>query len=156
MPDTALNLSAFDPADWAGATPDETLAAGATEYSVSEARDIVRRFAEVTTSCDPDAYVEGFTEDQVTSFNKRPDIRGRPALRDFMAPSFARWAAPGVDYLCRKTLRALAGDTFGVVWLDSWTDPDSGGAMRGKGLEFWKMREGRIARWDAAYFVWKP
>ncbi|MGM0583955.1 MAG: nuclear transport factor 2 family protein [Pseudomonadota bacterium] len=144
----------IDVSEWTGETPDETLAVGAGEYSVAEARAIVQRFAEVTTSLDPDAFAEGFTEDSVTNFNEHSNIIGRQGIRDFMAPRFAHLGAGG-DFLCRKTLRSLTGHVFGAIWINHWVDGKSGALMRSKGVEFWTMRDGLIARWDASLFAWK-
>jgi nuclear transport factor 2 (NTF2) superfamily protein len=139
---------------WAGETPDEVLQLGAKEYCVADARAIVRRFAEVTTSLDVDAFVSGFTADSVTAFNQHPEIQGRDALRSFMEPRFAKLAEPGADYRCRKFLRSLNGNVFGVIWLSEWTDVQNDQPMQQKGVESWVMDDGRIGRWDAAAFVW--
>ena len=135
---------------WTGATTDETLALGAREYSVPQAKAIVQFFAEVTTSLDVDRFVAGFTENSVTARDEHPDIIGQAALRAFMAPRFVHFGRPGTNYHCHKVLRALNGNVFGVIWVIHWQEPDTGRAMRGKGLEYWMMDDGRIARWDAA------
>ncbi|MCX7364790.1 MAG: nuclear transport factor 2 family protein [Alphaproteobacteria bacterium] len=156
MPDVAMpaDFATIDITPWTGETPDEVLAAGAGEYSVAEARAIVRHFAEVSTSCDIDAFAQGFTEDCVISFNEHANIVGHAGLRALMAPRFARFTAPGTRYLCRKALRSLTGNTFGVIWINHWIDPETHKTMRSKGVEFWSMRAGRIARWDAAIVAW--
>lgn len=156
MPDVAapIDFAATDIGPWTGNTPDEVLAAGAREYSVGQAKAIVQRFAEVSTSCDIDTFLSGFTEDCVVSFNEQAEIRGHGALRALMAPRFARFSAPGTRYLCRKALRSLTGNIFGVIWINHWIDPDTRKTMRSKGIEFWMMRDGRIARWDASIVAW--
>ena len=120
----------------------------------AEAKAIVQRFAEVSTSCDIDVFLSGFTDDCVVSFNEHAEIRGHDGLRVLMAPRFARFSAPSAAFLCRKVLRSLTGNVFGVVWINHWIDPDSRKAMRSKGLEFWTMRKGLIARWDASVLGW--
>jgi hypothetical protein len=156
MPDFAIatDFASIDITPWAGETPDDVLAAGAREYSVAEAKAIVQRFAEVSTSCTPDTFISGFTEDCIVSFNEHANIVGPAALRAFMLPRFTMFSAPGTNYLCRKVLRSLCGSTFGVVWINHWIDTKSGKTMRSKGLEYWNMRDGRIARWDAAIVAW--
>ena len=37
----------------------------------------------------------------------------------------------------------------------AWEDRDSGKQMAGRGLEVWRMRDGMIAVWDAAFNVWE-
>jgi hypothetical protein len=157
IPDTghAADFAAPDITPWSGETPDDVLAIGVREYSVAEAKAIVRRFAEVTTSCDVDAFVAGFTDDCVVSFNEHADITGHEALRTFMMPLFAGYGRPEVRFLCRKVLRSLTGNVFGVIWVNHWIDAKTRKAMRSKGLEYWIMRDGRIARWDAAVWAWR-
>jgi ketosteroid isomerase-like protein len=139
---------------WTGETPDSVLAAGATEYSVSEARAIVAEFAKVTTSLDIDAVIQGFTEDCIVSFNEHAGIGGRQGVRDLMGPRFEHLAAPGSDFVCRKALRSLSGNVFGVIWLNDWRDANAKKPMRSKGVEFWLMHKGRIARWDCCVCAW--
>jgi hypothetical protein len=156
MPDvvTQQDYAAIDITPWTGETPEETLALGAGEYSVAEAKDIVRRFAAVSTSCNLENFVGGFTEDCIVSFNEHANLVGHDTLRGLMAPRFARFSAPGTQYLCRKVLRSLAGSIFGVIWLNHWIDTETRKPMRSKGVEFWIMRKGRIARWDASITAW--
>ena len=150
----ALSAAALDITPWAGATPDETLALGATEYSVAQAKEIVRTFAEVTTTCDTERFVSGFTPDCIVSFNEHANLVGHDALRRFMGPRFAHFGRPGTSYVCRKVLRSLTGNIFGVIWISDWREPDTGQQMRSKGVEFWVMDAGRIARWDAGFAAW--
>jgi hypothetical protein len=156
VPDQVLqtDFATIDLGPWTGATPDDVLAAGAREYTVAQAKDIVSRFAAVSTSCDIDTFVSGFTEDCSVSFNEHAGMVGHAALRAFMAPRFARFSAPGANYLCRKVLRSLTGNVFGVIWINHWIDEESRRTMRSKGIEFWIMKDGRIARWDASITAW--
>lgn len=144
----------IDISPWAGATPDDMLALGAREYSVERAKAIVQFFAEVSTSCDVDHFMTGFTDNAVVSFNDTADITGQAAIRAFMAPRFAHFGRPGSGFLCRKQLRALNGNLFGVIWVNHWREPETGREMRAKGFEYWMMEQGRIARWDASITAW--
>ena len=139
---------------WTGETPDSVLESGASEYSVAEARAIVARFAEVTTSLDINTFVQGFTEDCIVSFNEHAEMNGREAVRQLMGPRFDHLAAPGSEFICRKALRSLTGNVFGVIWLNNWVDAKAGRPMRSKGVEFWVMKESRIARWDCSSTAW--
>jgi hypothetical protein len=156
MPDQALRVdfATIDLLPWAGETPDDVLAVGAREYPVAEAKAIVQHFAAVSTSCNIDTFASGFTEDCVVSFNEHAGMVGHAALRAFMKPRFDRFSAPGTHYLCRKVLRSLCGPVFGVIWINHWIDPETQKTMRSKGLEYWVMRDGRIARWDASITAW--
>ncbi len=50
---------------------------------------------------------------------------------------------------------AIEGNILANVWEGTWEDASSGKQMTGRGLEFWKMRDGMIAVWDAAFNVWE-
>lgn len=134
------------------ATDDDVLEAGTSVIGVDEARALVKLFADVTTSRDPDAFVAGFTEDSITWFPPQPEVRGRKALRDFMAGGFGAF---GDDFVCTKSLRTISGNVLGVTWVNSWTHRKTGEPMTARGVEFWIMRDGKIARWDCAQVAWK-
>lgn len=124
-------------------TNDDMLAAGPSIYSVAEARRIVQFFAEVTTSQNAEAFANGFTEDCVVLFPPIPILRGRKAVLDWRA-SRERFN----DFVCRKSLRALSGNVFGVTYLSRWTDPKTRAPQERRGVEFWVMDSEQIARWD--------
>jgi nuclear transport factor 2 (NTF2) superfamily protein len=128
-------------------TDDAALNAGSAVIPVAKAKALVDMFAKVTTSRDADAFVEGFTEDCVVRFNTT-EVRGRDALREFMASRFARFSD---SYKCEKTLRSISGNVLGVAWLSTWKDPKTKEQMKGRGSEFWVMRGDQIARWDATF-----
>ena len=117
-------------------TQDEMLDAGSSIFTIEKARALVELFAQVTTSRDADAFVEGFTEDCVVRFNTS-GISGRDELRDFMSARFEKF---GEDYKCEKMLRAISGNVLGVAWLSTWKDETSGEMQQGRGSEFWIMR----------------
>ena len=50
---------------------------------------------------------------------------------------------------------AIEGNTLANIWEGTWEDASTGKQMGGRGLEFWKMRDGMIAVWDAAFNVWE-
>ena len=52
---------------------------------------------------------------------------------------------------CAKQFRALAGDTIANSWEGEWQDRVTGKQMAGRGVEVWKMRDGKIAVWEAAF-----
>jgi ketosteroid isomerase-like protein len=137
---------------WSGATADEALQMGVGNYSVEHARRIVESFAAVTTTQDVRDFIEGFTEDCVVHLAPLPIVEGREALASVMSGIFS---ADRENFRCQKVLRSLNGDTFGVVWINCWTDRQSGKSMLSKGVEFWQMRVGRIARWDGAAAAWE-
>ena len=55
----------------------------------------------------------------------------------------------------RSWPRAFAGDTIANVWEGTWEDAKTGKRMAGRGLEVWRMRDGMIAVWEAAFNVWE-
>jgi nuclear transport factor 2 (NTF2) superfamily protein len=94
---------------------------------------------------------EGFTEDAVARFADFPEMRGRAAIMRFLTARFARTQG----YRLKKTLRCLMGDVLGNSWDATWVDAKTGKPMIGRGMEFWVVRDGRIAEWDATFNVWE-
>ncbi len=129
-------------------TDDTVLAEGVSVISVSDARALVERLAQVTTSRDVERFCDGFTDDCVVRFNCGPEVVGREALRKFMTAGFRFYPAP---YRCDKRLRSISGNFLGVEYVNTWRDVASGEQKIGRGSEFWIMRAARIARWDAVF-----
>jgi nuclear transport factor 2 (NTF2) superfamily protein len=94
---------------------------------------------------------QGFTEDAVARFADFPEMHGRDAIMDFLKARFARTK----DYKLTKTLHVLMGDMLANTWDASWQDARTGKAMLGRGTEVWRVRDGRIALWDATFNVWE-
>lgn len=42
-------------------------------------------------------------------------------------------------------------DVITNFWHGQWDDADTGRRMRGFGVEVWKMRDGKIAVWEASF-----
>lgn len=91
--------------------------------------------------------LEGFTEDAEVLFGPMPPIRGRTEIEAFLRARFKRQ----LNYRLEKELRMVDGDKMAVVWNGWWDDAVTGEAMRGRGVEIWTIRGGRIARWEAAF-----
>jgi nuclear transport factor 2 (NTF2) superfamily protein len=125
-------------------TAQETSSNPATE---EEARAFVKRVEALFMPWNVEALVDGFTPDCVVRFGSLPEFRGREALRDF----FCARRAKQRGYRLRKQLRVLSNDTLTNVWDGEWQDADTGLPMKGFGVEVWVMREGKIARWEAAF-----
>lgn len=102
-------------------------------------------------AADLDAIGAGFTEDAVARFADFPEMHGRDAIIRFLTARFARTKG----YRLKKTLRCLMGDVLGNTWDATWEDARTGKAMQGRGTEFWVVRDGRIALWDATFNVWE-
>lgn len=94
-----------------------------------------------------DALVAGFTEDCTVRFGTLPEFRGRDALRKF----FEARRAKQKNYRLNKQLRSLVGDTMTNVWEGTWQDAETGVAMTGFGVEVWTLRDGLVAKWEAAF-----
>ena len=99
---------------------------------------------------DMEALVKGFTEDCIVRFSEQPERRGREALRQLFAARLGRQK----NYRLKKTCLALEGNVLTNIWEGTWEDRDTGKTMVGRGLEVWRMRDGMIAVWDAAFNVW--
>jgi nuclear transport factor 2 (NTF2) superfamily protein len=112
-----------------------------------EARAFVNRVASLFMPWNIEALVEGFTHDCVVRFGSLPEFRGREALRDFFCARRAKQSG----YRLQKHFRVLSNDTLTNVWEGEWLDAETGVPMRGFGVEVWVLREGKIARWEAAF-----
>lgn len=133
------------------ATDDAVLASGTSEFTVSDARALVKLFAEVTTSKDVDAFLSGFVEDCVVQYSHFPIMRGKTTFRPFVVEMFS----PRIEHFhCEKSLRMLNGNVIGGTWTATWLDGKTKKKKAGRGFEFWIMRNKLIARWDAAFNSW--
>jgi nuclear transport factor 2 (NTF2) superfamily protein len=94
---------------------------------------------------------QGFTEDAVASFADFPAMHGRKAIMRFLQARFARTKG----YKLKKTLRVLMGDVLANTWDATWEDTQTGKPMQGRGTEIWRVRNGRIALWDATFNAWE-
>jgi nuclear transport factor 2 (NTF2) superfamily protein len=111
-----------------------------------EAHALVKHVESLFMPWNVEALVAGFTQDCVVRFGT-VELRGHPALRDF----FVARSAKQKNYRLNKRLCALTHDTLANVWDGEWEDAETGIAMQGFGVEVWVMRDGKIARWEAAF-----
>lgn len=94
---------------------------------------------------------QGFTEDAIALFADFPEMHGREAIMRFLRARFARTKG----YRLKKTLRVLMDDLLSNTWDATWEDAQTGKPMQGRGTEIWRVRDGRIALWDATFNVWE-
>jgi uncharacterized protein len=127
-----------------------TFPKGEDDWSREQANRLLRAVEDLFHQRDLDGLANGFTEDCVVRFAEQPERRGRQALRELFTARFARQR----NYRLSKTLMALEGNVLANVWEGTWQDRDTGQPMCGRGVEVWKMRDGMIAVWDAAFNVW--
>ncbi len=95
-------------------------------------------------------YMDGFTDDIVVDFADLPTIRGKDQLEQIMRARFARQKR----YRLKKALRFVFGNTIVGSWTADWTDGVTGRPMKGKGIEFVEIRDGKCARWEATFNAW--
>lgn len=131
-------------------TATATFPKGEDAWTEEQANALLREVEDIFHRRDLDALVNGFTEDCVVRFSEQPEFQGRQALRKLFAARFARQK----DYRLRKTLRMLHGNMLGNVWTGAWEDARTGRRMEGFGVEFWTMRDGKIAIWEASFSAW--
>ena len=120
---------------------------GKNPASAEEARALIKRVVSLFMPWNIDGLVNGFTPECVVRFGTLPEIRGAAALRSFLEARRAKQK----NYRLKKELRTLAGDTMTNVWEGEWDDAETGTAMKGFGVEFWKLKAGKIAVWEAAF-----
>jgi len=100
---------------------------------------------------DVEGILDGFTDDVVIRFGDLPEINGKADAETFLRTRFARQK----DYTLTKTLRALDGDIIGNFWDGTWNDTQTGKDMQCVGTEFWTIRDGKIAVWEATINIWE-
>ncbi len=102
-------------------------------------------------SADIEACLGAFTDDVVVRFADIPEICGKAGLERFLRARFARQR----NYRLTKHLRMVDDDKVGSLWEGDWEDAQTGQKMRGRGIEFWTVRDGKISVWEAVFNVWK-
>jgi len=128
-----------------------TFPKGEDAWTHQQTDALLRSVEEMFHRRDVEALVKGFTEDCIVRFAEQPERRGREALRLLLTARLARQK----NYRLKKTCLALEGNVLVNTWEGAWEDRDTGKAMVGRGLEVWRMRDGMIAVWDAAFNVWE-
>jgi nuclear transport factor 2 (NTF2) superfamily protein len=115
--------------------------------TAEDARALVQYVESLFMPWNIDALVDGFTDDCVVRFGTLPEFHGREALRTF----FTARSAKQKDYRLTKQFRSLMDDMITNIWEGEWEDVTRGRPMKGYGVEVWKMRDGKIAVWEAAF-----
>ena len=116
-----------------------------------EATRLVKAVEDAFAAADLDRIAAGFTEDAVARFADFPEMHGREAIMRFVRARFARTK----DYRLTKRLHVLMDDMLANTWDASWQDAQTGKPMLGRGTEIWRLRDGRIALWDATFNAWE-
>lgn len=127
--------------------------------NVMTAKAVTREFAlklvqnveDIFARGDVEAILQGYTDDIVIRFADIPEIRGKAAAEKFLRARFARQR----NYRLRKVLRMLEGNMLGNYWDGEWEDAITGKTMCGRGTEFWTIRDGKVALWEATFNVWE-
>ena len=120
-------------------------------YRWEAAKRLVQDVEDAFGAADLARIEQGFTEDAVARFADFPgDARAR---RDHGVPACA--VRPHQGLQAEKTLHVLMGDMLANTWDASWEDAQTGKPMLGRGTEIWRVRDGRIALWDATFNVWE-
>ena len=108
-----------------------------------EAAAILARYQELWNRAALPELLDGFTEDITVDFADLPTIKGKGELD-----------ARQQQYRLTKTLRFVSGNTIVGSWVADWIDGVTGRPMKGKGIEFIEMRDGKCARWEATFNAW--
>ncbi len=94
-----------------------------------------------------DGLLAGFTDDCVVRYAEFPEMKGKEELGKFFRSRSVRQP----DFDIQKTCRMLMNDMIANSWNCTWTDAQTGKKMWGKGLEFFTMRDGKVAIWEGAF-----
>jgi hypothetical protein len=116
------------------------------ELTQQEAVAILTHYQELWNRGALPELLDGFTDDITVDFADLPTIRGKRELDRIIQARLARQK----HYHLKKTLRFVSGNTIVGSWVADWTDGLTGRPMKGKGIEFIEIREGKCARWEAS------
>jgi ketosteroid isomerase-like protein len=115
-----------------------------------EAAAILARYQELWNRAALSELLDGFSEDITVDFADLPTIRGKSELDQVIRARLARQQ----QYRLEKTLRFVSGNTIVGSWVADWIDGVTGRPMKGKGIEFIELRDGKCARWEATVNAW--
>ena len=115
--------------------------------TIEEAREFVAQVESLFMPWNIPALLAGFTDDCVVRFGDLPEFRGKAALEKLFRGRSERQK----DYRLRKQLRVFEGELIANYWEGEWEDKHTGRKMAGRGVEIWRMRDGKIAVWEAAF-----
>jgi nuclear transport factor 2 (NTF2) superfamily protein len=121
------------------------------ELTFGDAEALLERAQRLMSAGDIPEIMKTFASDVVVRFADRPEIRGKPALEDFLLARFARQK----NHRLQKQLRAVSGKVIACYWEGEWEDGHDGRKMQGRGIELLTMRGEEIASWDATFNVWQ-
>ena len=120
---------------------------GRNPQTIEEARAFVAHVQSLFMPWNIEGLLAGFTDDCVVRFGDLPEFRGKAALEHLFRSRMDRQKG----YRLRKELRALSGDMIANYWEGEWQDAATGRNMAGRGVEIWRLRDGKIAVWEAAF-----
>ena len=121
------------------------------QVSEEQALAMVKAAERDFAAANVEAIVAGYTDDVVIRFADVPEIRGKAEAKRFLLARFARQK----DYRLVKILRMRQGNMIGNYWDGEWKDAQTGKRMVGRGTEFWTIRDGKVAVWEATFNVWE-
>lgn len=122
-----------------------------SEVGRDQALAMVKAAERDFASANVESILAGYTDDVVIRFADVPEIRGKAQAEKFLRARFARQK----NYRLNKVLRTLQGNTIGNFWDGEWQDAQTGKQMVGRGTEFWTIRDGKLAVWEATFNVWE-
>ena len=120
-------------------------------FTRDEALRIVQRAQDTFNRGDIEAILGRYADDIVIRFAGIPEIRGKAAAEEFLRARFARQK----NYKLKKTLFMIEGFKIGATYTVSFADAITGKAMRGRGVELWQYRNGKLVLWEASLNIWE-
>lgn len=121
------------------------------QIGVEEATRMVQEVEDAYNAADIGRIVDGYSEDVIIRFGDVPEIKGKEDAEKFIRARFARIK----NYKLKKSLRTVMGDIVGVYWDGTWEDLETGKQVEVRGTEFWTVRGGKVAEWEATVNTWE-
>jgi nuclear transport factor 2 (NTF2) superfamily protein len=120
------------------------------EVTVALAERLQREAERAYSTGDLEAILSSFDPDITIIYADFPAIHGLSEAREFIGSRLARQK----NYRLKKEFRAITGNIIAGTWTGTWVDAQTQAVMHGRGCEFWTMKNGRIALWEATFNVW--
>ena len=121
------------------------------QISIEEAEAILLEAQEAFIQRDVPRILRGFAPNVVIRYADFPEMQGLDTLEAWLEARFKRQK----NYVLKKTLRAVTGDTIACWFEGRWEDAVTGKQMQNRGSEFLTMRDDKIALWDCTANAWE-
>lgn len=121
------------------------------EITIEGAGKVLHEVQEAFIQRDVPRILRGFASNIVMRYADFTEMQGLDALGAWIEARFKRQN----NYVLKKTLLAVTGDTIACWFEGRWEDAVNGKQMQNRGSEFLTMRDYKIALCDCTANAWE-